>query len=216
MDDTRFTVPLYTIRAAAYHLGMNTGKLNHWVQKEDLITALPPETQRGARLPFIALVEAQLYCEFRRGGLSLQAIASGMRAVRNALGSEMLREGRLACDGKDILMNLARTSDDPEWTRARDLQTAIPKIVDEGLRLITWDDQQYPQTVKLIAYGDTNIVADYRYAFGQPIIQGTRTRVDDVIQLFKAGETLQTVCSELLIDTAAAESILRTHVAIAA
>jgi hypothetical protein len=177
---------------------------------------LTPETQHGARLPFIALVEAQLYCEFRRGGLSLQTIASGMKAIRAKLGKDMLKEGRLAYDGKDILMNLARTSDAPEWTRAKDLQATIPKIVEEGLRLITWDEQQFPQTIKLAAYGDTDIVADYRFAFGQPIIKGTRTRVDDVIQLFKAGETLKDICDELAVASSVAESILRTHVAIAA
>jgi uncharacterized protein (DUF433 family) len=195
---------------------MDAGRLRRWVQKDGLLTVLQPETQHGARLPFIALVEAQLYCEFQRGGLSLKAIASGMKAVREQLGTDMLKEGVLAYSGQDILINLARKSDAPEWTRAKDLQTTIPKIVDEGLKLISWDKQQYPQSVKLTAYGDTDIVADYRFAFGQPIIKGTRTRVDDVIQLFKAGETLKNICDELVVENAVAESILRAHVAIAA
>jgi uncharacterized protein (DUF433 family) len=216
MFDTRFTVPLYTISAAAYHLGIDASKLNRWIKKDGLLTVLAPETQHGARLPFVALVEAQLYCEFRRGGLSLQAIASGMRVVREKLGSDMFKEGVLAYDGLDILMNLAKTSDDPEWIRAKDLQSTIPKIVDEGLRLITWDEQKYPQAVKLTAYGDTDVVADYRYAFGQPIIGGTRTRVEDVIHLFKSGEALQSVSDELEVESSIVESIIRTHVASAA
>jgi uncharacterized protein (DUF433 family) len=216
MEDIRFTSALYTLKEAAYHLNMNSRTLGHWADKDNLLTTVNPETPRGARLPFIALVEAQLYFEFKRSGLSMLAIASGMQEVRKHLGSNMLKKGKLAHDGKNILMDLADKSDTPEWTRARDLQIAIPKIIDEGLRLITWDEAQYPQSVRLTAYGSNNIVADYRFAFGRPIIKGTRIRAEDITQPFKAGETLENICAELSIDLQTAESVIRAHLAIAA
>jgi uncharacterized protein (DUF433 family) len=216
MDDARFTVPLYTISAVARHLGIGVQRLRYWADKDGLLTIRQPETPRGATLPFIALVEAQLYHTFRCNGLSLQAIALGMKAVREQLGDDMLKEGKLAHDGTTILVNLAEKNNAFEWIRAHDQQTTIPKIVDEGLRLITWDNQQYPESVRLTEYGDSDVVADYRYAFGQPIIRGTRVRVDDVIQLFKAGETFKSICDELAIDTQIVESIIRPHVAFAA
>lgn len=215
MDDVRFTVPLYTATTAARHLGISVNRLRYWANKDKLLTAIS-DTKRGANLPFIALVEAQLYCVFRNGNLSWQAITSGMQKVRAELGDDMFAEGRLAYDMTGILMNLAETSMAPEWIRARDLQTTIPRIVEEGLRLITWDDQHYPQAIKLTVYGDADIVADYRYAFGQPVIKGTRTRVDDVIHLFRAGETLKTICEEFMVEGNIAESIIRAHVANAA
>jgi uncharacterized protein (DUF433 family) len=216
MDDARFTIPLYTAGAVARYLGMGVQRLRYWAGKDGLLTVRRPETPRGATLPFIALVEAQLYRTFLSNGLSLQAIALGMKAVREQLGDEMLKEGKLAYDGKSILMNLAQENNSFEWIRAHDQQTTIPKIVDEGLRLITWDNQHYPESVRLTEYGESDVVADYRYAFGQPIIRGTRTRVDDVIQLFKAGESFKNIGDELAIDTRIVESIIRPHVAFAA
>jgi hypothetical protein len=124
---------------------MTSSTLGRWAHKEHLLTVLPAETRHGARLPFSALVEAQLFWAFRQGGLSMKAVESGMKSVREELGSNMLKEGMLAHDGSDILMNLAKNSRAEEWVRARDLQTTIPKIVEEGLRLITWDEHHNPQ-----------------------------------------------------------------------
>ena len=215
MDDTRFTTPLYTISSAAFNLAMKADRLRYWCNKDGLLTTLVPETPHGLRLPFIALVEAQLYNEFLKGGLTLKAIREGMQAVRKELGADMMKKDKLAYDGKDILVNLSDNSSF-EWIRARDDQKTIPEIVDIGLNLITWDDQDYPLSIKLTAYGDSNVVADYRYAFGKPIIAGTRVRAEDVTMMFKAGETLSKICSEFELDPQTVESIVRAHVATAA
>jgi len=211
MEDTRFTIPLYTITEAAYHLRMSPSTLRYWEGKEGLITTVSPETSRGANLPFIALVEAQLYLKLRSEGLSLQAITSGMKKVREHLGSSMLKKETLAHDGKRILINLARTSNAPEWTRAPEMQIAIPQIIDDSLRLISWDDLQYPQSIRLTAYGDGSIIADHRFAYGRPIIQGTRIRVEDITQPFRAGETIMNICNELSVSIQIVESIIRAH-----
>jgi uncharacterized protein (DUF433 family) len=214
IEDERFTVPLYTIGLAASHLGMRPGTLRNWVNQDHLMTNLPAGPQQP-RLPFIALAEAQVYQELRKAGLSMQAITTGMGKVRKHLGERMLREGVLAHDGRDILMNLAEQGD-TEWTRARDLQGGLPKVIETGLKPITWDEQGIPESVRLTAYDSAPEVADPRYAFGQPIIEGTLVRVEDVLALFKAGDTIQLVSDEMDIPATVVESIVRTHVALAA
>jgi uncharacterized protein (DUF433 family) len=212
--DARFTVPLYSAALAASHLDLSASTLNRWMGQDALLTVLPG-SGRDPRLPFIGLVEAQFYRELRRAGLSLQAIRSGMKVVRQELGNRMLVRGIIAHDGRDILMNLAARGD-TEWVRARDHQGGLPQIIDIGLKPISWGEDDLPARVRLTAYGDTPVIADPRYAFGQPIVESSGARVEDILALFKAGEALATVAAEMGVANEDVEAIVRTHLALAA
>jgi len=214
LDDERFTVPLYTIGLAAAHLGMKANTLRNWVGKSGLVTSVPASGSQP-RLPFIALAEGQVYCAFRHAGLSMQATTAGMTVVRKELGERMLQRGVLAHDGREILMNLSGESG-ADWERARDRQGGLPEVIEIGLRPISWDEYDLPETVHLTAYKDAHIIADPRFAFGQPILEGTTVRVEDVLGLFKAGEPIQVIAAEMDIPPTAVEAMVRTHVALAA
>jgi len=193
---------------------MPPSTLQNWSVKSGLLTTVPGQG-RQPRLPFIGLVEAQLYRELQMAGLSMQAITTGMSAVRNELGPRMLQRGVLAHDGREILMNLA-TSGDPHWERARDRQGGLPKIIDIGLQPIIYTDDDLPGRVRLTAYGQTRVVADPNFAFGQPFVESSRTRVEDILNMFKAGENVLTVAEEMGVSSEDVESIVRTHLALAA
>jgi len=212
--DTRFTLPLYTVALAAFHLAMPASTLHTWGAKSGLLTTVPGQGLQP-RLPFIGLAEAQLYRELRRAGLSMQAITTGMSAVRQELGDRMLQRGILAHDGRDILMNLA-TSGDPHWERARDKQGGLPKIIELGLKPIIYTDDDLPGRVRLTAYDKISVIADPQYAFGQPIIESSGVRVEDILGMFKAGEKVSTVAEEMGVSHDDVESIVRTHLALAA
>ncbi|MDR3106953.1 MAG: DUF433 domain-containing protein [Bifidobacteriaceae bacterium] len=214
MDDTRFTLPLYTVPLAAFHLGLARSTLRGWVGKEQLLTSLPGSGSEP-KLPFIALAEAQFYKELRRAGLSWEAITSGMRGVRCELGDRMLERGVLAHNGTGILMNLA-TRGDLNWERARDRQGGIKGIVEVGLQPIQYTHDDLPGRVRLTVYRDTRVVADPRFAFGQPIVERSGARVEDILSMFKAGEDLETVAGEMNVSTDDVESIIRTHLTLAA
>jgi uncharacterized protein (DUF433 family) len=170
---------------------------------------------RQPRLPFIGLVEAQFYKGLRNTGLSMQAINSGMVEVRRALGDRMLAKGVIAHDGKDILMNLADRGD-PDWVRARDRQGGLPEIIEIGLKPIEWAADGLPQRVRLIAYGDNMVAADPRVALGQPFVVSSGARVEDIIDLFRAGEDLATVSHEMGVNPRDVEAIVRAHLPLAA
>ncbi|MDR0593353.1 MAG: hypothetical protein LBG60_08915 [Bifidobacteriaceae bacterium] len=184
-SDSRFTVPLYSVALAAFHLAMPSSTLNGWAGKAGLLTSLPG-SGREPRLPFIGLVEAQFYRELRKAGLSMQAITAGMREVRAELGDRMLEKGVLAHDGLDILMNLA-TRGNPDWERARDHQGGLPKIIEIGLKPVVYVDDDLPGRIHLTAYGGALVVADPRYSFGQPIVESSGARVEDILGMFKGG-----------------------------
>ncbi|MDR3360438.1 MAG: hypothetical protein LBO20_07315 [Bifidobacteriaceae bacterium] len=213
-NDSRFTLPLDTVSLAASHLAMARATLNEWARKPDLLTILPGRS-REPRLPFIGLVEAQFYHELRKAGLSMQAIASSVKAVRRDLGDRMLERGVLTHDGKDILMNLARGGD-PDWERARDRQGGLPQIIEIGLKPVIYVDDELPGRARLTAYGGTPVVADPRFALGQPIVESSGSRGEDILSLFKAGETVSTVAEEMGVSPDDVESIVRTRLALAA
>ena len=212
--DPRFTLPLYTISLAAFHLLMPTSTLNAWAGRAGLLTMVPGEG-REPRLPFIGLVEAQLWWDLRKAGLSMQAISTGMSAVRRELGDRMLERGALAHDGREILMNLA-SSGDSQWERARDRQGGLPKVIEIGLRPIVYTHDNLPGRVRLTAYGETPVVADPHFAFGQPMVESSGARVEDILGLFKAGEKVSTVAEEMGVSHDDVESIVRTHLVLAA
>jgi uncharacterized protein (DUF433 family) len=214
-SDPRFTVPLYTAAGAAAHLNIGDATLKRWANRDTLITCLPAAGSKAPRLPFIALVEAQFYRELRRAGLSMQAITTGMKSVRQVLGERMFTQGSIATDGTDILMNLADQGD-PDWARARDRQPGLPGIINIGLRPITWDADGLPARLKLTAYHPAPVIADPAYAFGQPIIETSGARIEDILALFKAGEKLNTVAAEMRITPTDVEAIVRTQLALAA
>jgi uncharacterized protein (DUF433 family) len=212
MDDPRFDVPLYTIAEAAMHLRMSDETLRRWVARGDLVHSLQPESPRAARLPFIAMAEAQFYLQLRRDGLSMQAITTGMSVVRRELGENgMLTRGRLAHDGRDILMNLADDAAAAEWSRARDRQGGLPGVIERGLKPITWARDDLPQSVRLTAYEGAEVIVDPRFVFGQPMIADRGVRTEDVIQMFRAGDSIQDVADEFRVEVHTVESIVRTH-----
>lgn len=216
IDDPRFAVALYTVKEAAAHLRMPRTTLLSWVGKDSLIHSLPKEHSRAASLPFIAMAEAQFYLQLRREGLSMQAIATGMRAVREELGDQMLVRGRLAHDSRDILMNLGDRPGAEEWTRARDRQGGLKGVIDRGLTPITWADDNLPQRVRLTAYEGADVIIDPRFVFGQPMVKDSGVRVEDIVQLFLAGEPMQVVGDELGVPESVVESVVRVHVLSAA
>lgn len=209
--DARFDVPLYSITEAAMHLRMSDETLRRWVARGDLVRALTPETPKSARLPFIAMAEAQFYLQLRHDGLSLQAITVGMAAVRRALGDRFLIRGALAHDGRDVLLNLSDRDAAAEWTRARDTQGGLPGVIERGLTPITWAPDDRPQRVRLTAYEGAEVVIDPRFVFGQPMLADRGVRTEDILHMFLAGDSVLDVADEFDVPLQVVESIVRTH-----
>jgi uncharacterized protein (DUF433 family) len=208
--DVRIDVPLYTLAEAARHLDLAPSTLRYWVTTKHLVRHLEPETRGGATLPFVALAEAQFIHGLRDAGLSLQAVYEGVEALKRRLGSDYLMRDRLAHDGRDVLVDLGR-DEGSEWQRARDSQGGIAGVIDVGLGRITWADDGLPQRVTLAGYEGADVIVDPRFAFGQPMLEDRGVRVEDIAQLFLAGEPIQTVADEFDVEPARVEAIVRAY-----
>ena len=133
----------------------------------------------------------------------------GVEALRRELGPDYLKRERLAHDGEDILVRLADS--DSEWTRARDEQAGIPGVVALGLQGIAFDKSGTPQRVTLQTFQGADIIVDPRFSFGQPVIEDRGVRVEDVAQLFFAGEPISVVGEEFGIPEKVVEAIVRSY-----
>ena len=208
--DVRTDVPLYTVAEAARHLGLAPSTLRYWVATKHLVRQLPPETKGGATLPFVALAEAQFIHGMRDAGLSLQAVTEGVAALKQRLGPASLVRDRLAHDGRDVLVDLGNDRGS-EWQRARDSQGGIAGVIEIGLGRIDWADDGLPQRVTLAGYEGADVIVDPRFAFGQPMLEDRGVRVEDIAQLFFAGEPIQTVADEFDVQPARVEAIVRAY-----
>jgi uncharacterized protein (DUF433 family) len=206
--DVRVDVPLYTLAEMARYLQMPRSTLRYWVHHKGIVRSLPHKRSE-AYLPFMALAEAQFTQSMRRADLTLHAVEEAVVALREALGENWLSRDRLAHDGKDILFRLA--SEDPEWTRARDRQAGIPGVIELALQMITFDADELPGRVKLDYVEGADVVIDPRFAFGQPMIESRGVRVEDIAQLFFAGEPMAVVSAEFGVDTETVEAVLRAY-----
>lgn len=208
--DVRLDVPLYTLIEVAEYVGMAQSTLRYWVHEKGIVRSLPRERRGDAYLPFMAVAEAEFTQNMRRSGLTLSAVVEGVAALRDKLGPGWLQRDRLAHDGADILMNLARSGDE-EWTRARDAQAGIPGFIDVGLKFIEFDEDGIPGRVRLTQYVGADVIIDPRFGFGQPILDDEGVRVADVAELFLAGDSISVVSEEFGVAESVVESIVRSY-----
>jgi uncharacterized protein (DUF433 family) len=188
---------------------MASSTLRYWIHKKGIVRSIPAQVQGEATLPFVALAEIEFVSGLRRAGLTLRAVTEGVHALKQGLGKDYLIRDRLAHDGEDILVNLA--ADDPEWERARDRQTGIPGVIELGLKTIAFDAAGVPERVTLSTYAGADVIIDPRFAFGQPVVEGRGVRVEDIAQLFFAGEPISVVSGEFGVAATIVEAIVRVY-----
>lgn len=211
--DTRFRVPLLTAQAASVHLDIPASTVKAWIQRDPgqpVIHAIPPETPRGPRLPFVALVEAQILRALRRSGLSMQEIRAGVEALRATTKNEYVLATRdIATDGESLLYNVT-AGVAPQWARARDGQLVIRQVVDMVRRYVHFAPDGFAERLTLPSYGDAHVIIDPEFAFGQPVLETSKIRVDTIADLFYGGgESVETIADEYDLSTDEVEAVLR-------
>jgi uncharacterized protein (DUF433 family) len=213
--DVRFSVPLFMVDEAARHLGLPRSTLLDWTRRQagpaPLVHRLQPETPRSASLPFIGLVEAHMLRGFRDIGLSAQGLRDSVRRLRATTQDEYaLATQRVATDGVSLLVDMARSHDEPQWTRTVDNQLAINEIIDRYLKFVSWDADKYPTRLKLKTYQGADVIIDPRFAFGQPVLARQKIRVQDILDAFWAGESAHTIATEFGVKTDEVEAVIRS------
>ena len=134
----------------------------------------------------------------------MQRIRPAIDALARELGLEhALASRRLYTDGAEVLYDYARhAGDTPEGESARELvvvrnnQRVFAEVVDLYLQGINFAADGYAQLIRLPQYRLANVTADPDHGFGRPRFAVGGAAVDDVIDLFRAGEPVTVVAEE--------------------
>lgn len=226
----RFTAPLYNAREAALYLGVPTSTFEGWakgyarhfsdrpeVRGAAVVTRLQPKRRGDASIPFVGLAEGLVLAAIRRSGVSLQRIRPALERLQAEIGLEhALASEKLYTDGAEVLYDFAQhQGDTPEGHDARQLvvvrnnQRVFNDIVKDYLQRVEFAPDGYVQVVRLPHYSEAEVLADPRRSFGQPIFARGGARVEDVVGLFRAGESLSTVAKEFGVPINHVEDALR-------
>lgn len=231
MDLNPFTDPLYTSAEAGRYLGLRPSTLSRWaqgyrVQREGridtvgaaMITSLGrPGHARGPVIPFVGLAEGYTLAAIRASGVPLQRIRPALEALQMGMGVEhALASQSLFTDGAEVLFDFAEhvrdrnvASATRELVVVRSGQRVLNQVVYDHLQRITFGPDGYAQVIPLPGYTQAELVVDTRRGFGQPVFMRGGARLEDVLALFYAGESLSVAAEEFGVPIDQIEDALR-------
>lgn len=217
MTDTRFTLLLFTPSVVAVHLGLPETTVRTWLglaRSPALVTYLGDKTHpRMASVPFVGLAEAFVLAAFRASGLPFRRIRPAVERLRAEVDlPHALANKRVLTDGVEILFEYGREHDGAvgkDLVVVRNQQVVFREVVDSYLRCISWADDGYSNGFALPRYVDANVVVDPLRNFGQPMFAGGGARLEDVLDMFFAGEPIDIVASEYGVTREQVEAAVR-------
>ena len=230
MSVDRFARLLYGIGEAAGYLAIPPSTLTTWAygyerrpagarnaSAKPIVTAVRPERAGYPAMPFIGLAEAYALGAFRHAGVPMQRIRPAIDVLARELGLEYaLASRRLYTDGAEILYDYARNAGDtPEGESARELvvvrnnQRVFTEVVELYLRRINFAADGYAQLIRLPQYQVSEVTVDPDHEFGRPRFAHGGAAVDNVIDLFRAGEPVDAVAEEFGLSRNEVEDAIR-------
>jgi uncharacterized protein (DUF433 family) len=208
----KFHDPLLTPGETGHHLLIPRSTMYHWLGNdaagEPLVHRVTPEKRGWPSVPFIAVVEAYVLRSLRQLNLKMSEIRAAAAAVRREFDTPYgLARKRIATDGIDIFIEYA----EDDIRRARDNQQPIREIIRGYLKYITWDtSDEFATRLRLRQYPDVApVIIDPRFAWGRPVLQSSKIPVEAIVDLWQAGESLDTVGEEYGLTRDQAEGICR-------
>lgn len=214
-QDSRFTVPLYSVPDAARYLTLAESTLKTWVDgragrptSEPVVTSVGSGGKYAAqRIPFIGLAEAYVLKAIRRAGVPLQRIRPSLDALKAELGPHALASDRLFTDGAEVLWDLGSRAPAgaPEQISAMKLvvprsgQFVLNEVVEAYLQRIAFSDG-YARLIRLQDYGDAGVVLDPTRGYGRPIFDRAGVTVDNVFGAIRAGDSIEDTAEDYGIE----------------
>jgi uncharacterized protein (DUF433 family) len=230
MADRRFEVPLYTVAEAARVVDVPPTTLATWakgyvrrapgrgeVRGEPVVTYIAPDREREPCIPFVGLAETLVLAAVRRSGVPMQRIRPALTELQRELGIDhALASRRLYTDGAELLFDYGETRrNTPEGRSVLNLvvvrsgQRVFSEVIEAYLRRIDYADDGYASLIHVPAYEHAEVVVDPTRAFGAPVFERGGARVEDVLERFWAGETLDELSGEFGVPADQLEDVLR-------
>lgn len=229
INDLIFDVPLYTVADAARILGVPTSTFAAWakgytkrlsegrtVTGSPIVTCLPAAGNTGT-VPFVGLAEGLVLTAFRRSGVSLQRIRPALAELKRHIGLDHALASRaLYTDGADVLYDYGERHEDSDAGRGAlhlvvviSGQRVFLPVIADFLRRIQYGDDGYPVLIRVPGYEQAQVVADPTRSFGAPIFERGGARVEDVLERFWAGDSIQDLTVEFGVPADQVEDLVR-------
>jgi uncharacterized protein (DUF433 family) len=184
-----------------------------------VVSALPAPSG-GRSIPFIGLVEGYVLRAFRRSGVPLQRIRPALDRLSEEIGvPHALASRHLYTDGCEVLYDYAARAGSEiveSLTVVRSGQNVFPALVEPYLKMVTWDQEEWPTSLRLPAFHFTAVVVDPARSFGRPILEEEGTRVEDILDRFLGGDGLSVVAHDFGVSLEECEDVIRVAIAQAA
>jgi len=230
--ETRFDVPLYTVAEAARFLGVAPSTFSTWasgyvrrfpgrrpVTAGPILASLPAE-QGDPTIPFVGLAEGMVLAAFRNAGVSMQHLRRAVKILNDEIGlAHALASRRLYSDGAVVLYDYAEREDDEELanlTQVVSQQRVFAETIKHYLERIEYAPDDWATRLISPATRGKVIVVDPARSFGQPIFLKGASRVEDVVDRWRAGERLADVAADFGVPVEDVEDYLRGAVPAAA
>jgi uncharacterized protein (DUF433 family) len=217
---------MYTVAEAARIVSVPPSTLAAWakgyvrrfadrsaVTGDPVVTCLPTDRRTDPCVPFVGLAEALVLSALRRSEVPLQRIGPALAHLQRKIG---LASRLLYTDGAELLFDYGEShADTPDGAGLRTLvvvregQRVFADVVYDYLRRIEYGADGYASLIHLPAYDHAEVVADPTRSFGAPIFERGGARVDDVLQRFWAGESLDELSAEFGVPADQLEDVLR-------
>lgn len=230
MDLNPFTDPLYTSAEAGRYLGLPSSTLSRWAHGyrvrhgshpdtvgSAVITSLGRPGTRGPVIPFVGLAEGYTLAAIRASGVPLQRIRPALEQLQSEIGvAHALASQSLFTDGAEVLFDFAEHARDENVASAtrelvvvRSGQRVLNDVVKSYLQQVTFGPDGYAQVIPLPGYTQAELVVDTRRGFGQPVFLRGGARLEDVMALFYAGESLSVAAEEFGVPIEQIEDAVR-------
>jgi uncharacterized protein (DUF433 family) len=213
-DDVRFSRPLMTMADAGRHLGIPQQTFHRWARGYErggpLLHVTEPDNLRQASVPFMALAEAWVLAGLRNAGVRPRLIRPALTKLQEEFGREyVLVAPELATDGISVLWDFSRTEAGVGLIEGRTGQAVMREIVQEYLDYVAFGADDYPALLRLKTFEPSKVVIDPYRSSGQPVFEGTGTKVANVAAMLKAGEDPAVVAEEHGVGTDAVRAAAR-------
>lgn len=229
-DRKCFDLPLYTVADAARIVDVAPSTLTTWAKgyvrrvpgRADVVGApiisyLPSRQAKDPTIPFVGLAEAMVLAAVRRSGVPMQRIRPALDEMQASIGLDhALASKRLYTDGAELMFDYAESRPDSDERRLlRDLvvvrsgQRVFAETVEAYLRRIEYGPDGYASLIHVPAYEHAEVVADPTRSFGAPIFERGGARIDDVLQRFWTGESLEELSVEFGVPVDQLEDVVR-------
>ncbi|WP_067660478.1 DUF433 domain-containing protein [Nocardia harenae] len=208
----RFKDALFTPGEVAHHLVIPPSTVYGWLADDapggPLVHRVEPERRGRTSVPFIAMVEAYVLRVLRTDlHFSKQRIRQAADELRREFATPYaLASSKIATDGIDIFLQHS----DGEFARVGDRQMPVREVIEGSLTYIGWDEDGYANRLRLRRFPDAApVIIDPRFSWGDPVVERNKVQVQAIVDLWRAGESLDVVAENYGLTRAEAEAVCR-------